>query len=320
MTFDRFLLRRATFALLLIIGISSASLLLTLLAPGDFVTVSELPPDEAERKRKELGLDRPLLIQYLDGLSRVARLDFGNSLHFSRPVSELVAGRARNTAVLATAALLVATVVGIPLGIYTGMQQHGVGVGVIRAISVLLLSMPPLIASLALLMLAARTGWLPPGGMVSSDANEMSWAQWSIDVLHHVALPALALSMPLAAMLERLQSQALRRAISEPFVRAAEARGLTSRQARLRHGWRPSLGAVLGFYGLMIGSLFSGSFIVEVVTGWPGLGRLMVDALGARDLFLVTGCAAAGATFLAAGTLISDVLLAAADPRVRLGA
>ena len=88
----------------------------------------------------------------------------------------------------------------------------------------------------------------------------------------------------------------------------------------LRHGWPVSLGAVLGIYGLMIGTLFSGSFIVEVVTAWPGLGRLMFDALRARDLYLVAGCAATGALFLAFGTFLSDLLLAAADPRARLGA
>ena len=109
-------------------------------------------------------------------------------------------------------------------------------------------------------------------------------------------------------------------AIAQPFVRAAEARGLSPDQAMLRHGWRVSLGAVLGLYGLMIGSLFSGSFIVEVVSAWPGLGRLMYDALRARDLYLVAGCAAAGAFFLAVGTFLADVLLALADPRARMDA
>ena len=104
----------------------------------------------------------------------------------------------------------------------------------------------------------------------------------------------------------------------EPFVAASRARGVTDAQALIRHAWPASLRPVLGLYGVMIGSLFSGSFVVEVVTSWPGLGRLMFDALKARDLYLVAGCAASGAVFLAAGTLIADVLLAIADPRVRV--
>ena len=122
----------------------------------------------------------------------------------------------------------------------------------------------------------------------------------------------------LAATLERLQSQAIREAAKEPFVRAAQARGLSADAALLKHAWRVSLTSVLGLYGLIIGTLFSGSFIVEVVTAWPGLGRLMYDALRARDFFLVAGCAAAGAACLAFGTFVSDVMHTAADPRRRL--
>jgi peptide/nickel transport system permease protein len=322
MTFGRFLLRRAAFALLLIVVVSSAAVLLTLVAPGDFTTEGGFGDDpvKVRERRAALGLDRPIFIQYTDWLGRVARFDFGHSLLYTRPVSDLLGERALNTAVLATAALTAATLFGIPLGIYTGVRQRGLGVSVVRAVSLVFLSMPPLIASLAMVMLAARTGLLPPGGMVSSGASEMSWSRWLADVAQHVPLPAIALSLPLAAVLERLQSQAMRRAIQEPFVRAAEARGLSRQHAQLKHGWRVSLGTVLGFYGVMIGSLFSGSFIVEVVTGWPGLGRLMYDALRARDLFLVAGCAATGGVFLAAGTLLSDLLLAGADPRARMDA
>ena len=320
MTFGRFLLRRAAFAVLLVVVVSSAAVLLTLLAPGDFTTESAFGENVAmvQKRRTELGFDRPVLTQYLAWMSRALRFDFGDSLLYMRPVSDLLGERALNTGVLASAALVAASLFGIPLGIYTGIRQRGIGVAVVRGMSLMFLSMPPLIASLAMVMIAARTGLLPAGGMVSSGAGDLSWARWLADVARHVPLPAVALSLPLAALLERLQSQAMQRAISEPFVRAAEARGLSRQSAQLKHGWPVSLGAVLGFYGLMIGSLFSGSFIVEVVTAWPGLGRLMFDALRARDLFLVAGCAAAGGLFLAIGTLLSDLLMAAADPRARM--
>jgi peptide/nickel transport system permease protein len=319
MTLGRFLLRRAVFALLLTIVASSAALLLTLLAPGDFDdTFGDL--ERMAARRTQLGLDRPLAVQYVEWVSRAVRLDFGDSLLYSRPVADLLGERALNTAVLAMAALGAATLLGVPLGIYTGARQRGPAVRVIRAVSLVMLSMPPLIASLAMVLLAARTGWFPVGGMMSSGASEMAWGRWIVDVAHHIPLPALALALPMAATLERLQSQAMSEAIRQPFVRAAEARGLSSDEALLKHGWRVSLGAVLGLYGLMIGSLFSGSFIVEVVTAWPGLGRLMYDGLRARDLYLVAGCAAAGAFCLAVGTFLADVLLATADPRARMEA
>lgn len=318
MSFERFLLRRLLSALLLVILVSSAALWVTLAAPGDFTTEDALGQDAAliARRRAALGLDRPAGQQYVEWLGRAVRLDFGQSLLYSRPVATLVRERAVNTGLLAAAALLLATALGIPAGIYTSLRAGRAGARAVGLVSLILLSIPPLIGSLVLVMLAAWTGWLPIGGMGSA-ASVTRWGSWVIDLLRHLTLPAVALALPLAAVLERLQSQALRETSSERFVRAAEARGLTPVQAVLRHGWPVSLGPVLGVYGLIIGSVFSGSFIVEVITSWPGLGRLMYDALRARDLYLVAGCAAAGACCLAAGTLVADLVHAAVDPRLR---
>jgi len=315
----RYLLRRLGFALLLVLVVSSASLLLTTLAPGDITSEQALQLDPAAlaKRRAELGLDRPLAVQYLTWLSGAVQLDFGRSLLYSRPVSTLVGERALNTAVLALVALVLATAIGLPLGVYSGSRSRGAGRAAVRVLSILALSIPPLIGSLALVFLAARTGWLPVGGMTSSGGIDLTWAQWLGDLGRHLPIPALALALPLAATLERLQSQAIEKAVREPFVTASRARGVGPVLAILRHAWPVSLRSVLGLYGVMIGSLFSGSFVVEVVTSWPGLGRLMYDALKARDLYLVAGCAASGAFFLAAGTWIADALLAIADPRVR---
>jgi peptide/nickel transport system permease protein len=316
----RYLLTRLAFALLLVFVVSSAALLLTRVVPGSFVDQEclTLSLEECENLRKRLGLDRPLVEQYLSWISRAIRFDFGESLLYSRPVGPLIAERAGNTAVLAAMALLIATLVGIPLGIYSGTRP-GFGRTIIRVLAVIGVSVPPLLGSLALVFLAARTGWFPVGGMSSAGAAEMTWAAWVADLARHLPLPALALAIPMAATLERLQSEAIASASRESFVAASRARGVDRARSILRHAWPVSLRPVLGLYGVMIGSLFSGSFIVEVVTSWPGLGRLMFDALKARDLFLVAGCAAAGALFLAAGTFIADLLLAFTDPRVRSG-
>jgi peptide/nickel transport system permease protein len=317
----RYLLRRLGFALLLVFVVSSASLLLTHLAPGDITSETAIgtDPETRARLRAELGLDRPLAVQYLSWLGGVARLDFGRSLLYSRPVSALLGERALNTAVLATAAIIVATLIGLPLGVYSGSRSRGIGPAVVRALSVVGLSVPPLVGSLALVFLAARTGWFPVGGMTSATGIDLAWGAWLADLGRHMPIPVMALALPLAASLERLQSQAIATAQREPFVAASRARGLSGVEALVRHAWPVSLRPVLGLYGVMIGSLFSGSFVVEVVTSWPGLGRLMYDALRARDLYLVAGCAASGAVFLAAGTVIADVLLAITDPRVRTG-
>lgn len=317
----RYLLRRLGFAFLLVFVVSSAALVLTRIAPGDFATTTtgvSLTAEQRENLRATLGLNRSVAAQYFSWLGGVAHFDFGRSLLYSRPVSAMVSERALNTAVLATMALLLATAIGIPLGIYSGTRT-GPGRSIVRALATLAISVPPLIGSLALVFLAARTGWFPVGGMTSAGGTDMSWAQWLADLARHLPLPALALAIPMAATLEKLQSDAIASASREPFVAASRARGVDRTRAILHHAWPVSLRPVLGLYGVMVGTLFSGSFVVEVVTSWPGLGRLMFDALKARDLFLVAGCAATGAVFLAAGSLLADVLLAYTDPRVGSG-
>lgn len=285
--------------------------------PGDFAAVEgfELNSEQREQLRARYALDQSFATQYLSWLSGAVRFDFGQSLLYSRPVGELIGERALNTAVLATAALLIATLVGVPLGIYSGTTS-GIARALVKSVSTIGLSIPPLIGSLLLVFIAARTGWFPAGGMTSTAGVDVPWAQWVADLARHLPMPALALAIPLAATLEKLQSESIASASHERFVTASRARGVTVSRSILRHAWPASLRPVLGLYGLMIGSLFSGSFAVEVVTSWPGLGRLMFDALKARDLFLVMGCAAAGAFFLAAGTLVADLLLAWTDPRV----
>jgi peptide/nickel transport system permease protein len=309
--------RRVLLALALVWAVASAAFVLARLAPGD----ATLDPDRVltaegrEAARRQLGLDQPIAVQYGRWLSGAIRFDFGQSSLYARPVSDLLGERAINTAILATAALAIAALLGVSAGIYTATRPRSLGGRLTRGLSVLCLSTPPLIGSLVFVLLAARTGWAPVGGMTSGAAE--SWWAHGIDLARHLPVPALALALPLAATLERIQSASLHESLSQPFVDATRARGVTAWTAVLRHAWPVSLGPVLALCGLMIGSLFSGSFVVEVVSAWPGLGRLMVDALQARDLFLAAGTAAAGAACLAIGTLAGDLTHAALDPRVR---
>ncbi len=167
----RYLARRLAFALFLVMAVSSASLLLSRLAPGDFVTESlgtRASQQAIEQQRARFGLNRSIGEQYRAWLAAAARLDFGYSMHYERPVRDLIPERAANTAILALTALVFATLIGVPLGIVSGSRRGGVLAGVIRAASVVLLSMPPLLTSLFLVFVAARTGWLPIAGMRSA--------------------------------------------------------------------------------------------------------------------------------------------------------
>ena len=309
----RYFARRIAFALFLVFAVSSASLILARLAPGD-AAAQDIDFKAWQRRRHELGLDKSIASQYRDWLVAAARFDLGTSLKYDRPVRELIPERAANTAILAGAALLFATFIGLPLGVVAGSRRGGALPTLIRATSLVFLSMPPLLTSLFLLFVAARTGWFPIAGMRST-VTPAGGA--TLDLLYHLILPAAAVGLPLAAMLERLQAQAIGEAVRQPFVTATVARGVPPRRVIWRDALKSSLRPVASVYGLIIGTLLSGSFAVEVIMAWPGLASLMLDALVSRDVFLVAGCAGAGAVFLAFGTLLSDLALASVDPRVR---
>ena len=315
------LVRRVAFALVLVACASSAAFLLTRAAPGDLT--SQLGPlakaSEVAATRARYGLDQPVVVQWARWATRAVRLDLGDSFLYNRPVTSVLGGAAINTAILATAALMVAVSSGIFLGVVAGSGRSTVVRMGIRALSAVCVSLPPLLTSLIFVFLAARTGLVPAGGMSSAGASDMSWGAWLMDVAWHLPLPALALALPIAATLERLQSQSMTEVVDQPFVAAARARGVSEGTIVWRHAWPVSLRPVCAILGVAIGTLLSGSFVVEYVTTWPGLGRLMYEALRARDIYLVAGCAAAGSLFLACGTLVGDLLLAAVDPRVREG-
>jgi peptide/nickel transport system permease protein len=307
--FAFFVLRRAATALVLVLVVSSAALFLARVSPGDHLSSFGADPKIVNAERIRLGLDRPLLVQYWRWITHVARFDLGESVRYpGRSVADLISERAGYSALVGCAALVFATILGIPLGVLTGSRPTGVARMAVRAVVILLLSLPPVVLSLLLLLVAARTGWFPVGGLPPDPTfTETAW---------YLVLPVLALGLPIAAVLEQLQGRALSEALSDPSVLAARARGISQRRLIWRHAFRLSLTPVLAVYGVIVGSVISGSFVVEYVMTWPGLARLMYDALLARDANLVAGCAATGSASLAVGIFLSDVALAAADPRL----
>jgi len=307
----RYVVRRLIFAALLVFLVSSAALVLTRLAPGDYAMLTlgvDARPEVLEQARARYGLNRPIAEQYGDWLVHALRFDFGESMQHGVPVAGLVRAAAANTAILAATALVAATLVGLPLGVISG-SRRGWTVQGIRAVSLVVLSTPSLLTSLILLVIAARTGWFPVGNMRSAGPSSTG------DLLWHLVLPATALALPVAAMFERLQAQAMSDVVGKPYVLAALARGVPRSRIVWRDALKAALRPTIAVYGLVVGALLSGSFAVEAVTSWPGLGQLMLNALRARDVYLVAGCAAAGSLFLAFGTLVSDLALAIVDPR-----
>ncbi len=306
-----FIVKRALRAAALVLIVSSAAMVFGRLTPGDHLSAFDADPAVIAAERHRLGLDQPLHRQYADWLARALRFDLGESSTFAgRSVTSLVAERTGPSALIGGLALVVATLLGIPAGIVSGARRRSAGARAIRIIGMLTLCVPPMVLSLALLVMASRTGWFPAGGFPVAG----SW----VERAHYLILPVLALALPVGAALERLQSRAVADALTDPSILAARARGVPSRRIVWHHAWRLSLKPVLAVYGVLIGALISGSFVVEYVMTWPGLGRLMYEAIMTRDANLVAGCAAASTALLAIGILVSDILLSLVDPRLEV--
>lgn len=284
---------RLPFFVLLLVSAFAGAYLLTSLAPGD-AAYAELPQGRAayEAERARLGLDRPVIVRFSDRLRGVATLDFGTSARFGRPVLPLVAERASSTLLASTLALGCALLIGIPAGVATARTRSRLLSRFVSTLSLVLISVPSLVAALLLVVLFARLR------------------------VPQLVIVVLALALPAAAVIERLQAGAFREAARGTHVRAARARGLSERQAAWRHAWPLSLPAVIGVVSLVASQLVSGSLAVELVTNWPGLGRLTYDALVARDADLAAGCAVAAAAMVGLASIVADVALAAIDPRV----
>lgn len=316
-----YVLRRLLQVVPLLLGISALTFLLLHLAPGDFLaTVAENPqvsPETLEQMRRNFGLDRPWYVQYLLYLRNVfLHLDFGESFAYHQPVFTVLRGGLANTLLLASAAMVVTWGLAVPLGVLAAARQHTWVDRVLSLGAFAWLSLPEVLTGLLLLMLAARTGWFPVGGMHADDASSLSALGRAGDVLRHLALPALVVGLvPLAGRMRQMRASLLD-VLRLDYVTTARAKGLSEGRVVVHHALRNALNPLITLFGFTLGSLVSGSFVAETIFSWPGLGSITLEALRTQDQYLVLGAVLMASTVLVLGNLVADLLLAIADPRI----
>jgi peptide/nickel transport system permease protein len=319
-----YVLRRLIQLVPLLLAVVTLTFLLLHAAPGDYVdTVAENPqvtPATLEAMRHRFGLDRPWPEQYVLYVRNVVlRLDFGESFSRHRPVFAILREGMLNTLLLAVAAALVTWGLAIPFGAWAAARQNRAVDRALSTVAFLGLSVPEVVAGLLLLMLAARTGWLPVGGMRSLDWESLAWPGRILDVLRHVALPALVVGVvPLASRMRQMRASLLD-VLRLEYVTAARARGLGEGAVLWRHAMPNAINPLITLFGFTLGSLLSGSLVAEILFSWPGLGRITYEAVLARDQYLVVGSVLLASTLLVLGNLVADLMLVAADPRLRDG-
>lgn len=292
------------------------------LAPGNFYDElrlnPQISPGTVSALKEQYGMDRPLPVRYWRWIESTARGEFGYSLLYHQSVGSLIWPRAANTLILTGLATLFAWMVALPWGVLEALHRGG---WIDRAAGILtafLLSIPDILLGLLLLLFAAKSGWFPTGGMTSliSAGSSRSAGLW--DVFLHLLLPVSALVLVSLPVLARHVRSAMIVALDSPFIHAARAHGIPRGRLVYRHAFPGAMNSLISLFGFSIGGLLSTSLLIEVVLGWPGLGPLILEAMLARDIYVVMAAVVLSSAFLVAGNLLADALLYFHDPRIRV--
>jgi peptide/nickel transport system permease protein len=303
----KYLARRMLSVVPVALGVATLTFAIIHLVPGDPVVAmlgETAAPADVAGMRRQLGLDRPLLTQYAAYLGGLAIGDLGESISYRKPVSRMVSERFPATIELAAAGMLVALLIAFPLGIVAGANPGGAADMGAMGFAILGISIPHIyLGPLLMILFSLDLRWLPLTGRGG---------------FAHLVLPAVTLGTALAAIIARMLRQSLIVVRGSDYMRTALGKGLSARAAIVRHGLKNALTSVITIIGLQMGSLLSGTLITEMIFSWPGLGRLLIGAIGARDYPLVEGCVLTFAMTYVVVNLATDLVYALVDPRVRI--
>ncbi|WP_286974459.1 ABC transporter permease [Acetomicrobium sp. UBA5826] len=303
----RYFARRMTFLALTLLGMTIIIFSMLHLSPGDpidLIVGPNVTPEVRENIRHQYGLDQPLIVQYLGFMRSLIRGDLGQSIIQHKPVSELIAERFYVTFELSVTALIMSFLIAIPIGIKAALKRNTATDYSLMAASLIGISMPTFWFGLMLLYIVAfKLRLFPISG----------YGTWK-----HLFLPALTIGITDAALVARMVRSSMLEVIRQDYIRTARSKGLPERVVINRHALRNALIPIITLLGLRIGWIVGGSVVVEIVFARPGLGRLMVDSILARDYPVVQGTMVVLTTCIILGNLLADVLYAVVDPRIKL--
>lgn len=303
----RYLIRRMLALVPVALGVATLTFALIHLVPGDPVVAmlgDTAAPADLAGMRHQLGLDRPLAAQYASFITGLLHGDLGESISYHQPVARLIAERFPATLELAGAGLLVAILIAFPLGFIAGAKPGSAGDVGAMGFAILGISVPHIyLGPLLMILFSLDLRWFPLTGRGG---------------LGHLVLPAVTLGTALAAIIARMLRQSLIAVRASDYMRTAISKGLSPTAALLRHGLRNAMTSVITLLGLELGGLLTGALIVEMIFSWPGLGRMLISAISARDYPLVEGCVLTFALSYVVVNMVTDFVYALVDPRVSL--
>ena len=317
----KYIIRRILISIPLLFGISLMTFVLIQVTPGNFFDTLRLDPQTSPetiaRYEKLYHLDKSLIEQYGYWARNIIRLDFGHSFFYSCPVSKVIAGRLFNTFILSLSSLIFTWSIALPLGIWAAIHRNRFIDRVLSLFSFAGLSIPSFFLAMLLLYLASQTGILPLGGMRSANYENFSQAERIIDLLKHLVIPTVVISFGSIASLQRVMRGNMLENLRQQYILSARAKGLPENRILFVHALRNAINPMITMFGYHFSGLLSGVALIEIICNWPGLGSLMLTAVRAKDVYLVMTSMLMGGVLLLIGNLLSDILLALADPRIR---
>ncbi len=318
-----YLVRRLIRAMFLLVGVSALCFLFTEMAPGSFFDEMrvnpQISPETIAGLRAQYGLDQPLIVRYGRWVRSALHGDLGYSIAYNTPVAPLVWSRAKNTLLLTTTAMIFTWIISVPVGLWAAARRGSFLDRGVTVISSLVIAVPEIVIAIALLAIAVRWHLAPVGGMVSTSFGNLSSSAKIHDIIAHLKLPVLVLVLCESAIIVRHIRASGLEVLGAPYVQAARGLGIPRGRLLFRHVLPAAANPAISLFGFSLAGLASGSLLVEVICGWPGLGPLVLDATLSRDLYVVMGGIMFSAVFMVGGNLIADILLMACDPRIRTG-
>jgi peptide/nickel transport system permease protein len=324
----RFIIRRLIHMVPIVLLVVALGFLLIQIAPGDIFTLLELNPDirpdDLERFRSNFGLTDPWYVQFFKYIWNVLRGNFGYSQTFKAPVFTIVQQRAVNTILLTVTSLGLAWFFSIPAGIVAATHQYRWQDQVVSIFAFFGLAIPNFFLAFLLLYLVTATSeppgtWLPIGGRISLDVVNLGTLRRALDVAWHMVIPVFVLTTGAMAGLTRIMRANTLDIMNQQYIVTARSKGQIERKVIYRHALRNAINPMITILGFQISNILAGAALTENVVAWPGLGRVILQALLSQDLYLVIGSLIYSAVLLVIGNLIADILLAIVDPRIRIG-
>jgi len=316
-----YIIRRLFISIPLLLAISFITFLFIQLAPGNYFDTLRLNPQISEQTIKlyesQYHLNAPWIVQYFWWLKNLLRLDFGYSFTQKNPVLSVIRTRLSNTLLLSVTSLIFTWLISIPLGIFCAVKQYRAWDKIFSGLSFVGLSIPSFFLAIILLFLASASGVLPSGGMRSANFEELSSFLKILDILRHLIIPTIVVSLGAIASLQRIMRGNMLEVLRQRYILTARAKGLPESRVLYTHALKNAINPLITIFGYHLSDILSGAALTEIICNWPGLGSVMLTAVRSQDIFLVMGAMLISGVMLILGNLLADILLTWFDPRIR---